>query len=602
MKNLCQNKEKVKKSKLNFLNIYSCKKENIDKIFICIKNSGLFLILLLLCIFIFTTFFFFFHIEITKYHFPIFLCIASFIFYIFNRKKLNIKQIIFPIFIAIFVLISSIFINQNYLDLSWDGNSYHKDAVGLLKNGWNPIYDDYLDTYKQLNNRNMDYIGDEIQTTHGFWQTNYAKGTWVIAANIYACTGNIESGKAYNFILLYITFALILYILYSKSKNAFLSIICSIVIALNPILLTQLFTFYNDGFMGNLLILIIFFMTLFVKESKIYTKKEIYFCLASFLILIINTKFTGFGYAGIFCFFYYLIYVIRKCKNKQLNVLIKPTGIFIFAVVAAVVIGGFSPYVKNTIEHRQIFYPLQGENKVDIVTYNQHKSFQNKSTIYKAVTSIFGQTTNISYHAKEKIYRKVPFKVYKKELESLKFCDIRISGFGVLFSGILIISVLLCIIYIYKFYKEKKDWLIVLIPLFVSGILMLTISESWWARYTPYLYFFPIFAILFLLFDKGKLKKGFLMFLLFLLLINTGFFIKYNTVRNYYASITIEQNIKKLNKNKEIVLVDSNNEFLGMMYNFEDKGLNFKVVTKPSKEDKPLYRWIKYRYEGDVLK
>ena len=103
----------------------------------------------------------------------------------------------------------------------------------------------------------MDYIGDKVELTHGFWQTYYAKSTWHIGASFYALTNNIESGKIYNIIGIFITFSLTLYILYKITNKAAISTIIALLLSINPISLVQCFTYYNDGFMGNLLMTLI---------------------------------------------------------------------------------------------------------------------------------------------------------------------------------------------------------------------------------------------------------------------------------------------------------------------------------------------------------
>lgn len=572
-------------------------KKNIKRVVELLKDSGVFLLLLLGCILVVSGVSLLLRIGITKYHLFINIFLSIVVFLFIKGKKRIVKSGI-SILIALLVLILSIFINKNYIDLSWDGNSYHKDAVGLLKNGWNPVYENYIDAYKRIDNRNMDYIGEEIQTTHGFWQTNYAKGTWLIGANIYSVTDDIETGKAYNLLIVYTTFVLLLFILYKASSNFVCSMLIALLTAINPIILVQTFTYYNDGFLGNLLILLVFLMMLFNIKKSILTEKELYICICSTLLLLINIKFTGFAYAGIFCLFYYLIYLYNKFKKNTLKEAIKPTIIFGITVLVGVCIVGFSPYIKNIVDHKQIFYPLMGENKVDIVTANQPKHFQNKSIVYKVSVSLLSRVGNSNISNAGPIIKKIPFTVYDSELSFLKACDLRISGFGVLFSGILILSVIICFVCLIRlFIKRNRLFILLGLPLVIVCFLMIFISESWWARYTPYLYLFPIIALVLLLFEKKKIKYVIFGLLVLPMVINIGFYFKYNTLENYETSKVIINNIDAIDKDREVIIVDERNEFVGMMYNFEDRNIKFTVSTKKSLEDKNLYKWIKYRFK-----
>lgn len=568
--------------------------KRIKRVVSILKDSGVFLLMLLGCILVVSGISLLLKISICKYHLFFNIMLSIVLFLVLKRDKKILRSCI-CILIGLLVLVFSILINKNYLDISWDGNTYHKDAIGLLKNGWNPIYENYIDAYKKIDNRNMDYIGETIENTHGFWQTHYAKGTWLIGANIYSVTNDIEMGKAYNLLIIYITFVLLLYILYKHGSNFVLSLIIAILAAVNPIILVQTFTYYNDGFLGNLLILLVALMILFNEKKKILSKEELYACICLVLILLINTKFTGFAYAGIFCLAYYLVYLYNKFKTKNLKDAIKPTVIFSITVLTGVVIVGFSPYIINIFNKDQIFYPLMGDNKVDIVTHNQPIKFQNKPTIYKAPISLLSRVVNSSANSPRPIIKKIPFTIYPDEIESLGACDLRISGFGVLFSGILILSVVVCAISLVTLYRKKDKYFVLLgLPLIVVCGLMLFISESWWARYTPYLYMIPIIALVLLTRYKKPIKYFIFGLLSLLMFINIGIFVRYNTIENYKYSKEITSNINKLPK-EEIIIVDTVDEFVGVMYNFEDKDINFNVSTKASKQDRALYKWVKYR-------
>ena len=51
-------------------------------------------------------------------------------------------SILYEILSAGLILILLILIAGLFFDTSYDGNNYHKTAVGLLKEGWNPLRDD----------------------------------------------------------------------------------------------------------------------------------------------------------------------------------------------------------------------------------------------------------------------------------------------------------------------------------------------------------------------------------------------------------------------------------------------------------------------------
>ena len=351
--------------------------------------------------------------------------------------------------------------------------------------------------------------------------------------------------------------------------------------------------------MGKLLMNLIFYMTLLALDKKETNKIELYTILSCLLLILINIKFTGFGYAGIFCLPYFLIFTYKKIKENNIKELIKSSAIFLTIVLFSVCIVGFSPYITNLKEGLPIFYPLMGENKVDIVTHNQTVLFNDKSTIYKFAKSMLSEVANMNQESGLKPKTKIPFTQTEIELELLNAPDLRISGFGPLFSGIFIISVLIIIIYVIRGLLKKNKYIIyVIVPMLTSMILVMCISESWWARYSQYIYLVPITALILPTLDKSKIKYIFITIISIPLILNMSYFIERNTIYNFQRSKVIETRLKEL-VDKEIIVIDTKNEFVGMLYNFEDKNINFITTTKDSPNKKDLYMWNKYIVKDD---
>ena len=75
-----------------------------------------------------------------------------------------------------------------------------------------------------------------------------------------------------------------------------------------------------------------------------------------------------------------------------------------------------------------LFYPLFGENKVDIITYNQPYDFKEKGQIEKFIISVFSEGSNIDYRQSihgEKIKIKIPFTLSKQEIMRYSQLDLR---------------------------------------------------------------------------------------------------------------------------------------------------------------------------------
>ena len=167
----------------------------------------------------------------------------------------------------------------------------------------------------------------------------------------------------------------------------------------------------------------------------------------------------------------------------------------IISVLIAVFVVGLSVYPKNLIQKGNPFYPLMGKDKVDIMTANQPDYFKEKSTIEKFYIATFSEAENINEAAMKEATFKKPFTINSDELKRLKYCDLRISGNGVLFSGILIISFVLLIVELVKIFKKDKVlFCLCIIPLSITLLMIFLLSESWWARYFPQLHLIVLFS------------------------------------------------------------------------------------------------------------
>ena len=64
-----------------------------------------------------------------------------------NNNRIYIEKAI-SVLLFLVILFSSIFVASKIYDSSYDGNSYHKGAIGMMAHGWNPVYEtaeDYSD-------------------------------------------------------------------------------------------------------------------------------------------------------------------------------------------------------------------------------------------------------------------------------------------------------------------------------------------------------------------------------------------------------------------------------------------------------------------------
>ena len=129
-------------------------------------------------------------------------------------------------------------------------------------------------------------------------------------------------------------------------------------------------------------------------------------------------------------------------------------------------------YPKNLIEHGHPFYPLMGKDKVEIMIQNQPDYFKNKSPLEKFTIATFSKVANITDDSKKEAEYKIPFTFNDEETTIISDADTRISGNGVLFGGILIISLILSCCCLYNLFKTDKK-VFTMYAIFFSITLML---------------------------------------------------------------------------------------------------------------------------------
>lgn len=556
------------------------------------KNKKMYLFGITLIIFIFnnlliSSLLFLLNISISYIN-VILSFLLTILIYILIMKKENyhFKEQLISISLFIIIIITSIFISGQIYDTTYDGNTYHKTAVGQLKSGWNPVYE----TIEEFN----DNDNNELKLTNNFdiWNDHYAKGYWIYAANIYSLTNNIETGKSIYLITI-IGSILICYSYLNLKFKKSISLIISLLLSLNPITLCQFSTFYNDGLLGNFLILMIFSLTL-ILENKNELKKYHYLLYLLTLIILINIKFTGFAYAGIYSLCYYL-YILFNKSHRKIH-LKNITIIGVIGVIIGVFLIGLSTYPKNIKTNNHPFYPLYGENKVDIMSENTPNILLNKNRFEKFFISNFSKTYNDLGINITDYKLKIPFTISLEELKYFIGPDIRLGGFGVLFSGILLLSIILLI---YSIFKQKSNILKnikYLIPIFASLILIIILEDTWWARYLPQFYLLPIISLI--IFNDIELKKKTKMLInvsfTIILIINSLLILAPRTLDILMQKIKIEESFKELNIKENTVVFIETDEFTGSIYNIKDRYNNIQVTKNLDNKE----NYTKYELMG----
>lgn len=445
------------------------KKSNIQLLFL----TGSVLIVTIALVLIISSLGFFVDSHVSSWQFPVsFILAGALYYYVCKGYYKDISTFIKSIFLSVTIIVVSIVVATYFYDVSYDGQTYHMEAIYQLKNGWNPFYS---------------LLPKENQLT--IYINHYAKGVELPQSTIYSLTNYIESGKATNFILLAAAFCLCLSFLLSLNKISTIKcILISILLVLNPVVVNQLISTYVDGQLA--LLLLCFFTTAvwIVKDDNYYN----IILLGAIIIISINVKFTGLIYVVIFnaALLGWLLFV------RDFRLFKKILYTTTIAGVIAIFIVGYNPYVINTVKFMHPFYPLMGENKVDIMGYNLPSGFEGKNAFSKFFMSLFAHTDNVMPNNGRTVDLKFPFELNKADIVNASKIDARIAGFGPMFSGALFVSLVTLFILIARHDDNKK---LLRNTVFIISVIIISVfinPESWWARYVPQLWYFPIIILI----------------------------------------------------------------------------------------------------------
>ncbi len=499
---------------------------------------------------------FIFGFPLQPFYYPISLLISLIIF------RNNIPTLVSLFGVLMFCYIISLVVFDN----SYDGQYYHQETIIQLKNGWNPIYT------------------DSTARTGKFWIDNYPKGGETLSSLIYLMTHQIEIGKCVNWIALFASF----FICYSalgllglKKKFRFLY---SFLVAFNPVVVSQVFTYYIDALIYSFLVCCICSIFLYIKE-----RKKIYLCIfAASMVLGSSIKFTSIVIFGIFIAVSLLI-VLLNIKHKKSFFELLYSGCVGFICLIIVTI---NPYLNNLINGRHLFYPLLGKGAVDIMYLTTPKDFvDNHNRIEKLAFTLFAKTGPLNA---EKLEYKIPFSIHKEEIIRLADSDIMIGGFGIFYGGFLLV---LFLFYLFNFKKLKnlarlqKILFISIIPLFIS---VLIISDPWWVRYIPQFYLIPILLLLIL--EINRIKIRFMPVLYIILGLNLSLFLSAILVANYYKTQKNYYILESLKKSNITVNIDAK-EFKSTLNRLQEYKIPYtELKISPSNKNT-----IKFQPKGAVI-
>jgi len=358
--------------------------------------------------------------------------------------------------VALALVGSAFFLSGLSLDTSWDGLAYHQAAIMHLAEGVNPVLDRFTDLM-------------------GKWTNAYPKASWYFSSVVYRVTGDIQYGKAYHLLLL---FAALAYGQHVFREQGLVARALAALACLNPVALCQVPSFYVDGALASLMAICLLYLWKWSSGKDGFARQEHVLFVMS-LIVLANLKFTGLVYATMTAL-WVLGCAWRQSRARAAEILRR----VLLPAAAGVLLVGCSPYVTHLLEGKHLFHPVAGADKTDIISRIAPRGFAEMNRLEKLGRSLAARTGFAS--ATRSPVLKAPFAVSADELTAMDGPDVRVGGFGPLFSGILVVSLGVGLV-----------WRAGLNPWVLSLLAAMTLvnAEAWWARLAPFLWLLPLFLV-----------------------------------------------------------------------------------------------------------
>jgi hypothetical protein len=297
---------------------------------------------------------------------------------------------------------------------------------------------------------------------------------WSIAA----LSGSFQIAKVTHALLAFIalTSAIEIVGLLKGKRLDFLDLAFCYAIVLNPIVTSQLFTFYLDS---PLYLLSIILLGQLIKSARPHSGRN---PLALFfsVVLLINTKLTGFYFAAALFALYLLIALAKRQPVK------KTAAICVLATIFGVGFVGYYPYVTQTLAAGTPFsVPVD-----EIMALQRPPNLDDLPAPTKLAYSVFSST---DFRMFRPARLKVPLLIEKREIIAMGVPGPRIGGFGPLFALQLLVFLAFLPWLVYR-RRDNSDGASTLVLLGL-GVLVISAAfpEPWEARYVPVFWLVPLF-------------------------------------------------------------------------------------------------------------
>lgn len=394
-----------------------------------------------------------------------------------RREGLRRRWRIAPPAIVLVFLALALGLAAAFFDMSWDGLWYHQTAVYQMAHGWNPLREPMHDFAPHLQD----------------WLRYYAKGPWYTALALFETTQHIEWAKAGTWLALAAMFFAVFAAALDFGMRRHAAVAIAALVSLNPVVTCELASYLVDGILISFLAC---FVAALFRWFQRPSRMMVWIVMTS-AILCINAKLTGLVYLCFFCAAGGL-YALIKRRDR----LVRFAVVQLAALLLGAVFFGFNPYVTNTVHRGNPFYPWLGSaahpsfaqrGRDPNELYETPKNMVGRNRFFRLGYAIFGRPGAQPFFEGDNARLMWPFDVRWKDFYIFYFHEVRIAGFGPLFSGAFVIGLGLLGVALVRPGVPRE--IVVLLAGAVVASLLVGV-HTWWARYGPQLWWLPIIGVI----------------------------------------------------------------------------------------------------------
>ena len=393
-----------------------------------------------------------------------------------RREGLRGRRRIAPPVFALFSVILSLFLASCFFDLSWDGQWYHQTAVYQMAHGWNPLRDP------------MHTFSPDLQD----WVRHYAKGPWYGALALFETTGQIEAAKAGTWLaLMAMALAVFASTLDFGLRRRTAALIATLV-SLNPVVVCELASYLVDGLLASYLACFVAALFRWIRRPS----PLLFVVVVLSAVLCINAKLTGLVY--VVCAAAAGLYVMLRRRDLLARYVLILSG----AIVLGAVIFGYNPYITNTVHRGNPFYPWSGSAAYPGFSDSAHDpnelyetpgNMVGRSRLFRLGFALFGRPGAQPVCGGNNAQLMWPFAAGWTDLQMYRIHGLRIAGFGPFFSGAFLLGLAVLGTALLRSRGTPRGVTILAAGTIVASLLIST--HTWWARYSPQLWWLPIVAV-----------------------------------------------------------------------------------------------------------